>query len=71
MVRFSSKEPLMVDPGNLGALEIALAFGLVLYGIGLTQGYIYYRRSSNDRKFLKILVSNYLIKRVDLNLKKF
>lgn len=56
MGRFSSKTPIMVSSENLGALEIALAFGLVLFGIALTQGYIYYKRSSGDRRFIKILV---------------
>lgn len=46
----------MVSAENLGALEIALAFGLMLYGTALTQGYIYYKRSSGDRRFLRILV---------------
>jgi len=56
MGRFSSRIPVMVSAENLGALEIALALGLMLYGTALTQGYIYYKRSSGDRRFLKIFV---------------
>ncbi|KAF8148844.1 hypothetical protein B0H34DRAFT_200483 [Crassisporium funariophilum] len=41
---------------NLGALEIASFFSVLLFGVLLSQGYTYFRRSRNDRIGLKLLV---------------
>jgi hypothetical protein len=41
---------------NLGSMEIALAIGLTLFGIVLTQGYTYFRTCEQDRISLKALV---------------
>ena len=44
--------------GNLGAVEVATFFSLVLYGISLSQGYTYFlENAKHDRLSLKALVS--------------
>lgn len=44
--------------GNLGAVEVATFFSLVLYGISLSQGYTYFLENAKlDRLALKALVS--------------
>lgn len=42
---------------NLGSMEIALAIGLTLFGIVLTQGYTYFRTCEQDRISLKALAA--------------
>ncbi|KAF8972021.1 hypothetical protein BDZ97DRAFT_1913273 [Flammula alnicola] len=41
---------------NLGAVEITTFISLVLFGISLSQGYTYFRRSGQDRPSLKAFV---------------
>ncbi len=44
--------------GNLGTVEVATFFSLVLYGIFLSQGYTYFlENAKDDRLALKALVS--------------
>ncbi|KAF8958191.1 hypothetical protein BDZ97DRAFT_1009766 [Flammula alnicola] len=43
--------------GVLGAVEVSTFLSLILYGVSLSQGYTYFRRSQEDRLALKALVS--------------
>ena len=44
---------------NLGAVEIGTFLSLVLLGVSLSQGYTFFRRSSQDGRPLKIMVGVY------------
>ncbi|KDR71100.1 hypothetical protein GALMADRAFT_804846 [Galerina marginata CBS 339.88] len=48
---------LVESNGNLGAVEVATFLSLILYGVSLSQGYTYFRRSGDDRLSLKLMVS--------------
>lgn len=55
---FKSEIFVLQSDGNLGAVEVATFFSLVLYGISLSQGYTYFLQSAKgDKPFLKALVS--------------
>lgn len=47
----------LVSSRNLGSMEIALAIALILFGALLVQVHSYYKGFSNDRLFIKVLVS--------------
>jgi len=42
---------------NLGSVEVATFISLALYGLSLSQGYTFFRRSEKDAASLKIFVS--------------
>ena len=52
------EEFLLESAGNLGAVEVATFLRLALYGVSLSQGYTYFKRSKNDRFSLKLMVRN-------------
>jgi hypothetical protein len=45
---------------DLGAVEIATFLGLILFGVSLSQGYTFFRRSGEERLSLKLMVSSLL-----------
>jgi len=47
---------LVESNANLGAVEIATFLSLILFGVSLSQGYTYFRRSEDDRLALKLMV---------------
>ncbi|PPQ76665.1 hypothetical protein CVT26_013958 [Gymnopilus dilepis] len=49
------EEFLLESAGNLGAVEVATFLSLALYGVSLSQGYTYFKRSKNDRFSLKLM----------------
>ncbi|KAF8972037.1 hypothetical protein BDZ97DRAFT_1782826 [Flammula alnicola] len=58
MITYINPDQFVVESnGNLGAVEITTFLSLILYGVSLSQGYTYFRRSaSDDRLALKLLV---------------
>jgi len=46
--------------GDLGAVEIATFLGLILYGVSLSQGYTFFKRSAEEKLSLKLMVSSLL-----------
>ncbi|KAF8972054.1 hypothetical protein BDZ97DRAFT_1782964 [Flammula alnicola] len=62
MVASTSDHFVLESNENLGAVEITTFLSLILYGVSLSQGYTYFRRSaSEDRLTLKLLVSVLLL----------
>ncbi|TFK34328.1 hypothetical protein BDQ12DRAFT_669506 [Crucibulum laeve] len=53
--------PSVESNGDYGALEVGTAISLVLFGVALTQGYIYYHRCEGDRIFMKSFVALLLL----------
>lgn len=49
----------LLTSDNLGSMMIGVSISLVLCGIVIIQAYTYYQRFSDDRSFLKVLVSSF------------
>jgi 1,4-dihydroxy-2-naphthoate octaprenyltransferase len=50
-------------PQNLGAMEIGVFLSLIMFGVVVVQGYVYFQNSGPDRTGLKLLVSAHNWKR--------
>ncbi|PPQ78489.1 hypothetical protein CVT25_011830 [Psilocybe cyanescens] len=59
----------VVSDENLGAMQIATFLSLILFGVSLSQGYTYFRRSRSDRTSLKLMLALFSYKMISNELK--